>query len=96
MTAVFMPLNRRLSDVIVDHADLLEEERVPGLLLDVCAHVAAYEAVLKRWEEGDYAEHTAPINFPADELLAYAEAGVRRLKSEQQRLLRAVPNSARS
>jgi hypothetical protein len=96
MTAVFMPLNRRLRDVIVDHADLLDEETVPKMLLDVCAHVAAYEAVLKRWEADDYGEHTAPLNFPADELLAYAEREVRRLKSEQNHLLRVGRDRANS
>jgi hypothetical protein len=88
MTTVFMPMNRRLRDTIVDHADLLDEDHVPQLLLDVCAHVASYEAVLQQWSEGDYTAHTSPLNFPADELLAYADAAVRRLKSEQQKLLR--------
>jgi hypothetical protein len=87
MTTVFMPLNRQMRDVIVDHADLLDEERIPELLLEVCAHVAAYEAVLRRWEESDYSEHITSINFPADELLWYAREGVRRLKAEQNRLL---------
>jgi hypothetical protein len=96
MTTVFMPLNRRMSDAIVNHADLLDEERIPDLLLEVCAHVAGYEAVLKRWEEGDYAEHTPPINFPADELLAYAQDGVRRLKSEQQQLLKVAASGRRT
>jgi hypothetical protein len=95
MTTVFMPLNRRLRDVIVEHADLLDEDRVPELLLDVCAHVASYEAVLRRWEEGDYTEHTSRLNFPADELLAYADGGVRRLKSEQQALLRIAARPAK-
>jgi hypothetical protein len=96
MTTVFMPLNRRMRDVIVDHADLLDEERIPDLLLEVCAHVAAYEAVLRQWEQSDYSEHTTRINFPADELLRYASEGVRRLKAEQNRLLRATASSERS
>ena len=91
-----MPLNRHLRDVIVEHADLLDEDRVPPLLLDVCAHVASYEAVLRRWEEGDYTEHTTSLNFPGDKLLAYADAGVRRLKSEQQKLLRTASSLTRS
>jgi hypothetical protein len=87
MATVFMPLNRRMRDVIVDHADLLDEERMPDLLLEVCAHVAAYEAILKHWEEGNYAQHTTPINFPADELLAYSEEHVHNLKGEQNLIL---------
>ena len=82
-----------MRDVIVDHADLLDEERIPDLLLEVCAHVAAYEAILKRWEKEDYREHATPINFPSDKLRAYAGAGVRRLKSEQQQLLKIAARS---
>ena len=63
MTTVFMPLNRRLREAIVEHIDLLEEEVVPQVLLDACAHVASYEAVLQRWEEGDYTEHTEQRSF---------------------------------
>jgi hypothetical protein len=93
MTTVFMPLNRRLRDVIVEHIDLLEEEVVPQVLLDVCAHVASYEPVLQRWEEGDYTEHTAPFNFPADQLLSYAERRVLSLKAEQEKFLRSTSSS---
>jgi hypothetical protein len=93
MTTVFMPLNRRARDLVVDHADLLDEERIPQVLLDVCVHVAAYEAVLKRWEERDYTEHAVPLTFPGDALTEYAGGGVSRLKVEQQRLLRARSRS---
>ena len=34
-----------------------------------------------------------PINFPSDKLRAYAGAGVRRLKSEQQQLLKIAARS---
>jgi hypothetical protein len=94
MLTVFMPLNRRARDLIVDHADLLDEDRIPQVLLDVCAHVAAYEAVLRRWEENDFTEHAARLIFPGPALLEYAADGVSRLKAEQQRLLRAKSQSA--
>jgi hypothetical protein len=87
MTTVFMPLNRRIRDVIVDHADLLDEERIPELLLEVCAHVAAYEPVVKEWETGNYDQHTTPMNFPSVQLLAYSRERFQDLKAEQNRLL---------
>jgi hypothetical protein len=87
ISTVFMPLTRQMRDVIVDHADLLDEDHVPDLLLAVCAHVAAYEALLKQWEDGNYAQHTTPINFPSRQLLAYSEERVRYLKGEQRLLL---------
>ena len=87
ISTVFMPLNRQMRDVIVTHADLLEEDDIDPCLLDLCAHVAAYEAILKRWESDDYAEHAAPLAFPRDELSAYASKSFRRLKSQQKALL---------
>jgi hypothetical protein len=59
------------------------------VLLDLCAHVAAYEAVLKRWEEDDYTEHAVSLWHPGEALRKYAEGGFSQLKVEQQGLLRA-------
>jgi hypothetical protein len=88
MTTVFMPLNREMRDLVVRRADLLEEPEIPGGLLDLCAHVAAYEAVLTRWQTGDFAEHRTPLNFPAESVAGYASSRFNRLKAEQNRLLR--------
>jgi hypothetical protein len=87
MTEVFMPLNRQMVDVIVRKADLLEESDMPKVLLAVCAHVAAYEPVLKQWEQRDFSEHTSVIAFPSPDLVYYARESFRRLKSEQNLLL---------
>jgi hypothetical protein len=87
MTSVFTPFNREMRDLVVNRADLLEEDEVPGCLLDLCAHVAAYEPVLSAWANGDYRKHTATLNFPARELAAYASTAFRRLKAEQNQLL---------
>ena len=87
VSTVFMPLNRQVRDVVVTHADLLEEDDVAPCLLDLCAHVAAYEAILKRWESRDYAENAPPLAFPRDELSDYAAVSFQRLKSKQKALL---------
>jgi hypothetical protein len=89
MTTVFMPLNRQMRDLVVAHADLLREEAIDPCLLDVCAHVASYEAILKRWEHGDFSENKPPLPFPRDALRAYAESGFRDLKRDQDKALRA-------
>lgn len=88
VSTVFMPLNRQMRDAVVTHADLLVEDDVKSCLLDLCAHVAAYEAILKRWEEGDYAEHAPPLPFPREDLSAYVAEAFRQLKSDQEKLLR--------
>jgi hypothetical protein len=87
MTSVFMPLNRQMRDLVVNRADLIEEDDLPRCLLDLCAHVAAYEPVLSGWATGDYSQHTTPLNFPASEVRQYASAAFRRLKADQSHLL---------
>ena len=87
MTEVFTPLNRQMRDVVVTKADLLDEDHMPQPLLDLCAHVASYEPVLKRWEEGDYSEHIALLHFPAEELSEYVSERFEALKAEQNALL---------
>jgi len=87
MRHVFMPLNVRMVDVVTNKADLLEEPFVPECLLELCAHVASYQPVLKRWEDDDFSENTAVVNFPGLEIIAYADRKFQRLKAEQNELL---------
>ena len=86
MREVFMPSNLRMTELITSKSDLLIEDHIPTCLLTLCAHVAAYQAVLKRWEERDFSEHTALVNFPLD-VLDYASKSFLFLKREQARLL---------
>jgi len=37
---------------------------MPDFMLKFLAHVEVYKVVLARWENDDYSEHTAYINFP--------------------------------
>jgi hypothetical protein len=87
MRQVFMPLNERMAELVLAHADLLDEEEMPACLLALTAHVFAYRAVLKQWEQADFSEHTSPLPFPREALTAYASAAFRRAKREQARLL---------
>ena len=87
MREVFMPLNLRLEKTIVENADLLIEKKMPESLLLLLAHVSAYKAVLKRWENQDYTEHISLVNFPRQEVRTYAEKSFTDLKNEQARLL---------
>jgi hypothetical protein len=96
MTTVFMPMNRRMMDVIVDHADLLREPSVmPEPLLDLCAHVAGYEVTLARWESGEFstssrADNVSVVDYPRAALKDYAREAFEALKGEQARLLGAI------
>jgi hypothetical protein len=103
MTVAFMPLNRRMVDVIVNHSDLLvdDSEELPQCLLDLCAHVTGYEPVIARWGEPGFdsravEDHVAPLPFPRAELDAYVGAKFRQLRQAQGELLavlaRGVPS----
>jgi len=87
MTEVFMPMNLRMEGIIVENADLFEEETMADCLLALCAHVAAYKAVLKQWERGDYSTHVSVIDFPQQQLAEYVESRFARLKRRQMKLL---------
>jgi hypothetical protein len=86
MSEVFMPLNLRLEKIIVENGDLIIEEEMPACFLNLCAHVAAYKPVIKRWESGDYQEFLSLSLFP-DDLGRYAEVSYTQLKGEQAKLL---------
>jgi hypothetical protein len=87
MSTVFMPLNRKMRDVIVGGVHLLEEDQVPGHLLTLCAHVSAYEAIIASWEEGNYSDNKPSIPFPREDLRIYANNSYIKLKNRQSKLL---------
>ena len=37
-------------------------------LMHLCAHVAAYKPVMKRWEMNDFSDHLSLSEFPRKEL----------------------------
>jgi hypothetical protein len=86
--SVFMPLNRRMMDLVVNKADLLEGTKIPKCLLDLCAHTSSYEALLERWDHDDFTENEPIENFPGHALLEYIEQEFCRLKQEQDSILR--------
>lgn len=88
-----MPLNRRMVETIVSHADLLREDTIPEPLRDLCAHVASYEPVVARWQQDGFDsvqpdDHVSIAgDFPRAELDAYVRSAFESLKLEQARLL---------
>src|SRR5437879_4474315 len=87
MATVFMPRNIWLQELIVSKSDLLIETDMPQCLRDFCAHVAAYQTVLKKWENNDFSEHTSIINYPGQKLLEYSHNSFRCLKEKQAKLI---------
>ncbi len=106
MGSVFVPVHRQMMELVLDHADLIEEPDMPPCLLALCAHIAGYQAVLKQWERGEVSmareDNISVVNFPGDELAAYAATAFTRLKAQQAELLggngagrRTAPRSSR-
>ena len=91
MTTVFMPVHQRMMELVLNRADLIEEPDMPSCLLALCAHVNGYQAILKEWETGEISiereDNLSIVNFPGDELAAYAATAFSRLKAEQAELL---------
>lgn len=100
VSTVFVPVHQRSMDIVLEHADLIEEPEMPPCLLALCAHVAGYQAVLKEWETGEISfereDNISIVNFPGQELAEYAAAAFSRLKAEQARLLGAADGPVRS
>ena len=86
-----MPANERITQLVFEHADLIEEPEMPPCLLAVCAHVAGYQAIIKEWETGEVSlareDNISLVNFPGQELAEYATTRFGRLKAEQSALL---------
>ncbi|CAM5232707.1 hypothetical protein GCM10010329_62860 [Streptomyces spiroverticillatus] len=85
-THAFMPTNRKMRNLIIEHADLLVEPELPEPLRLFCAHVAACEVALA----APAAEGTRPdvlIRHPGTPYATYVRESFARLKAEQLRLL---------
>ena len=61
-------------------------QEMPEGLLRFVAHVAAYKAVLAKWEESDFSEHLSIIDYPT-EVTWYATESYSQLKREQLTLI---------
>ncbi len=83
---VLMPLNDYREKIILEKAHLIREEETPICLLRFVAHVAAYKAVIKKWNQGDFSEHLSIIDFP-DDMYSYVKESYRELKHEQMSLI---------
>ena len=86
MQEVFMPFNVRKEQAILANSDLVDEKEMPRAFIRLCAHVAGYKIVLKKWENEDYTQNVSSINYP-QEIHDYVQCEFNRLKAEQTRLI---------
>ncbi len=82
---VFMPANRELFRRIVYHTDLLMEESMPECLLELLAHIQAYEGLIKEWDTDKFKHNTPAIRFPGG-VEEYINERYKKLKLSQAAL----------
>jgi hypothetical protein len=66
MQEVFMPINLQMRNAIIENTHLVEGKGMPQSFRDLLAHVEVYRITIKRWEGGDFSDHTSYLNFPDD------------------------------
>jgi hypothetical protein len=65
MRVVFAPMNEKMVNIVVEHAELIEG-KMPTSFLELIAHVEGYKAVLDKWARGDFSEFNSVISFPRE------------------------------
>jgi hypothetical protein len=80
---VLHPRATRAHELITSRAHLLIEDTMPEFMLRFCAHKAGYDALIKRWERGDYKEHLSVVRHPGAVLYDYLRDSFIALKQEQ-------------
>jgi hypothetical protein len=86
LETVFMPMNERLEEIIIQKSHLIREYEMPRCLQDFMAHHAGYKALLTKWKMGDFSESTSIISFP-NEISEYAKNSYQKLKQEQLNII---------
>lgn len=85
MVEVFEPLNLRVERAILENGDLLDGNELPQEFVDVLAHIASYRALYRKWNDGDFSDHTSLLNYPSG-LLQRVEPTYRDLLQRQRSL----------
>jgi hypothetical protein len=96
MVEVFFPLIAQMEELVIRHADLIDETEMPPCLLELVTHVSTYRATLRAWEEGDYSRHTSMLPYPRATITEYLERRYAELKQRQAELLGTAPSRRRA
>lgn len=81
-----MPNNEKLYEIIINKTSLLDEDKLPQVLLDLLAHILEFRMAL-RVRNDEFAEVTErKAKYPGERLLNYCETKFVALKTEQNKL----------
>lgn len=84
---VFMPINRKMLDIVLSKMDLIEGD-IPQCILDFCRHVTSLEVTLAQWEDSNYSSLSVVAQHPGAPFDNYIEKKYNELKARQGALLR--------
>jgi hypothetical protein len=76
-----------MREIVVARGDLIIEGEIPSVVLDFCAHVTAYDALLADWENAGRRDSTL-IRHPGSAFLAYLRESYATLRAEREMFLR--------
>src|SRR5262249_54156451 len=93
MKEVFMPLNDKIEQTIVENADLVVGGEIPKVFKVTLAHIAGYRPVIRQWAEGDFSRHTSFGNWPGKELFLEVEEKYKTLVQQQRELIHGLRQS---
>lgn len=83
ITEIFMPMNAKMVEIILENSDLIEEDEMRQCFRDLCAHYYGYQAILKAWDANDFSQHLSLLHFPGQEIHDYVESRFQILKKRQ-------------
>jgi hypothetical protein len=86
ITEVTMPNYEAAYKIIQSRSDLITDDRMPGPLLALQAHIAGYRPVVAAWKEQDFSRNNSFYPFPQSSR-AYVAERYASLKREQALLL---------
>jgi hypothetical protein len=86
LETVFIPMNERLEDIIIQKSHLIREQEMPSCLQNFVAHNAGYKALVMKWKLGDFSEAISLIPYP-NEISEYAKNAYQELKQEQLKII---------
>jgi hypothetical protein len=82
----FMPINRRMLEIILARMDLVEGE-IPQCFIDFCSHVTGLEVTLAQWEDGDYSSLSLVAQHPGASFDSHIRERYEELRRRQAALL---------
>jgi hypothetical protein len=83
---VFLPSAQRMRELIISHGDLIIEDEIPAIVLEFCAHVASYSAVVSSWTAGKTSD-TVLLRHPGSGFSSYVRVSYGELKARQATLI---------